>query len=75
MACSSWTGVRLADVLKAAGVKDGAIYTAHYGADKHLSGKEGKLPISRGVPIAKAMSSENLIAFAQNGEALHPMNG
>ncbi|ELB2101095.1 molybdopterin-dependent oxidoreductase [Vibrio parahaemolyticus] len=75
VACSRWTGVRLADVLKAAGVKDGAVYTAHYGADKHLSGKEGKLPISRGVPIAKAMGSENLIAFAQNGEALHPMNG
>ncbi|UIP29881.1 molybdopterin-dependent oxidoreductase [Photobacterium sp. TLY01] len=73
--CSAWTGVRLADVLRAAGVKDNAVYTAHYGADKDLSGKEGKIPISRGVPIAKAMGSENLIAFAQNGEALHPMNG
>ncbi|MBV7298122.1 molybdopterin-dependent oxidoreductase [Enterovibrio paralichthyis] len=75
VACSNWTGVRLADVLKAAGVKDGAVYTAHYGADKHLSGKEGKLPISRGLPIEKAMGSENLIAFAQNGQPLHPMNG
>ena len=51
--CSEWTGVRLADVLKKAGVKPGAVYTAHYGADTHLSGKEGKLPISRGVPIAQ----------------------
>ncbi|WP_407333346.1 molybdopterin-dependent oxidoreductase [Enterovibrio sp. 27052020O] len=73
--CSSWTGVRLADVLKAAGVQDGAVYTAHYGADKHLSGKADKTPISRGLPIEKAMGSENLIAFAQNGEPLHPMNG
>ncbi|MEP3277427.1 MAG: sulfite oxidase [Stappiaceae bacterium] len=75
VACSNWTGVRLADVLKAAGVKDTAIYTAHVGADTHLSGEEGKLPISRGVPIDKAMNPHNLIAFAQNGAPIHPMNG
>jgi len=75
VACSEWTGVRLADVLKAAGVKSSAIYTAHYGADTHLSGKPGKLPISRGVPIEKAMDENNLITFAMNGEAIHPMNG
>jgi len=75
VACSEWTGVRLADVLKAAGVKDNAIYTAHVSADAHLSGKEGKLAISRGVPIEKAMDPNNLIAFAQNGVAMHPMNG
>ena len=75
VACSEWTGVRLADVLKAAGVKDSAIYTAHVGADSHLSGKEGKLAISRGVPIEKAMNPSNLIAFGQNGGPIHPMNG
>ena len=75
VACSNWTGVRLADVLKAAGVKDNAVYTAHVGADLHLSGTEGKLPISRGVPIEKAMNPHNLIAFEQNGAAIHPMNG
>jgi DMSO/TMAO reductase YedYZ molybdopterin-dependent catalytic subunit len=75
VACSEWTGVRLADVLKAAGVKDNVVYTAHEGADGHLSGKEGKLPISRGVPIAKAMNPHNLIAFGMNGGDLHPMNG
>lgn len=75
VACSEWTGVRLADVLKATGVKDNVVYTAHVGADAHLSGKEGKLPISRGVPIDKAMNEHNLIAFAQNGKDIHPMNG
>lgn len=75
VACSEWTGVRLADVLKVAGVKDNVVYTAHVGADAHLSGKEGKLPISRGVPIDKAMNEHNLIAFAQNGAPIHPMNG
>ncbi|MCH9050247.1 MAG: sulfite oxidase [Proteobacteria bacterium] len=75
VACAEWTGVRLADVLKAAGVKKQAIYTAHYGADTHLSGKPGKLPISRGVPIEKAMDQNNLITFAMNGSPIHPMNG
>lgn len=73
--CCEWTGVRLADVLIAAGLKDSAVYTAHYGADTHLSGDPSKLPISRGVPIAKALSPYNLIAFAQNGGPIHPMNG
>ena len=43
------------DVLAAGGVQSGVVYTAHVGADAHLSGKPDKLPISRGVPIAKAM--------------------
>ena len=36
--CAEWTGVRLADVLKAAGVKPSAVFSGHYGADPHLSG-------------------------------------
>ena len=75
VACSNWTGVRYADVLKAVGIKSDVIYTAHVGTDTHLSGKEGKLAISRGVPIQKAMNPNNLIAFEMNGAPLHPMNG
>lgn len=74
--CAEWTGVRLKDVLKAAGVKKQAVYTAHEGADAHLSFTEGKLPISRGMPIKKALSDENiLIAFEMNGAPIHPLNG
>lgn len=73
--CSKWTGVRLIDVLNAAGIKPDAVYTAHEGADAHLSGDPDKLPISRGVPIEKAKEPHNLIAFQQNGKALHPMHG
>ncbi len=73
--CSRWTGVRLRDVLRAAGVRDNVVYTAHYGADMHLSGDPDKVPISRGVPIEKAMNPYNLIAFEMNGGPLHPMNG
>ena len=75
VACSEWTGVRLKDVLKKAKIKDGAVYTAHYGADTHLSGKAGKLSLSRGVPIRKAMDDSILIAFEQNGSAISPLNG
>lgn len=75
VACSKWTGVRLSDVLKAAGVKPNVVYTAHEGADAHLSGDESKLPISRGIPIQKALDPHNLIAFQQNGEDIHPMHG
>jgi DMSO/TMAO reductase YedYZ molybdopterin-dependent catalytic subunit len=75
VACSEWTGVRLADVLDSVGLKDSAVYTAHFGADTHLSGDPKKLPISRGVPIKKALDSNNLIAFAQNDGPIHPLNG
>ncbi|MEC9243630.1 MAG: sulfite oxidase [Pseudomonadota bacterium] len=75
VACSEWTGVRLKDVLEKAGVQSNVVYTAHYGADGHLSGNPDKLPISRGLPIDKAMTDNILIAFEMNGEALHPMNG
>lgn len=73
--CPSWTGVRLADVLRAVGVKDDAVYIGYYGADTHVSGNPDKVPISRGVPLAKAMEKETLIAWQINGEELPLMNG
>jgi DMSO/TMAO reductase YedYZ molybdopterin-dependent catalytic subunit len=72
---AEWTGVRYVDLLKAAGVKDSAVYTAHYGMDGHLSGDPEKLPISRGVPIAKAMDPHSLIAFEMNGKPIPALNG
>jgi len=73
--CPRWTGVRLADVLQAAGLKDDAVYIGYYGADTHISGNPDKVPISRGVPITKAMEEETLIAWQINGEDLPLMNG
>lgn len=75
VSCAEWTGVRLADVLKRAGVKPDAVYTAHYGADTHLSGDPSKDAISRGVPIEKAMDPHNLIAFGVNGGDMPALNG
>jgi DMSO/TMAO reductase YedYZ molybdopterin-dependent catalytic subunit len=67
--------VRLRDVLNAAGVKDSAVYTGHYGNDPHLSGDPEKVAISRGVPIAKALEEDTLIAWAMNGEPLPAIHG
>jgi len=75
VACSEWTGVRLKDVLNAAGVKPEVVYTAHEGADEHLSRDPEKDAISRGLPIAKAMTDNVLIAFQQNGGPIHHQNG
>ena len=73
--CAEWTGVPLADVLKAAGVKDSARYTAHHGTDPHLSGDPTKEPLSRGMPVAKAMEEHGLLVFAMNGEPLSAVHG
>jgi len=73
--CPEWTGVRLRDVLEYAGIRDDAVYVGYYGADTHLSGDPDKVPISRGVPMEKALQDECLIAWAMNGEETPLMNG
>jgi len=73
--CAKWTGVRLRDVLNDVGLKSSAVYLGYYGADIHLSGAPDKDPISRGVPISKAMEEESLIAWSMNDEDLPLLNG
>jgi DMSO/TMAO reductase YedYZ molybdopterin-dependent catalytic subunit len=75
MGCAEWTGVSLSDVLKAAGLKSTAVYTANGGADAHLSGDPKLVPLSRGVPIAKAMQPEALLVWAMNGQPLPDIHG
>jgi DMSO/TMAO reductase YedYZ molybdopterin-dependent catalytic subunit len=73
--CPEWTGVRLKDVLEHVGINGNAVYVAFYGADTHASGDPGKSPISRGVPMYKAMENETLIAWSMNGEDIPHLNG
>jgi sulfite oxidase len=73
--CPQWTGVRLADVLKAAGLKSSAVYTGHYGAEPTLAGETDKPTISRGMRMAKAMDPHTLIAFKLNGKDLPLAHG
>lgn len=72
VACSEWTGVRLRDVLQAAGLKPNAVYTGNYGEDPPVDGGE---PFSRGIPIEKAMDEHTLIAIKMNGEVLPAAHG
>lgn len=75
IACPTFTGVRLRDVLNYCGVNADAQYIGYYGADSHLSGDPDLVPISRGVPMAKAMERESLIAWEMNGEEIPLQNG
>jgi len=72
--CAEWTGVRMADVLAAAGVRRNAMYVAHHSPDRATAGAAGPV-LSRGVPIAKALAPETLLAFGMNGEPLSFLHG
>ncbi len=73
--CPVFTGVRLRDVLNYCGVAEDAQYLGYYGADTHTSGNPDMDPISRGVPIDKAMERESIIAWSMNGEDIPLQNG
>lgn len=75
VSCGRWTGVRLSDVLQDAGIGDNAVYIGYYGKDTHISGDSSKNPISRGVPIRKALEDESLIAWSLNDKDIPLMNG
>ncbi len=75
VSCAEWTGVRLRDVLESVGIKDDAVYIGYYGKDIHLSGDATKSPISRGVPMKKALEDETLLAWAMNGQDIPLQHG
>ncbi|AKP49935.1 sulfite oxidase [Cyclobacterium amurskyense] len=75
VSCAKWTGIRLKDLLKDAGINDNAVYVGYHGADKHISRDPNKQPISRGIPISKAMDDYTIIAFAMNGEDIPIAHG
>lgn len=73
--CAEWTGVRLRDLLEDVGYKPDAVYIGYHAADQHLSGDPNKEPISRGIPIQKALQDETLVAFQMNGEDIPLAHG
>ena len=73
--CAEWTGIPLAVVLREAGVKSSAVYTANYGSDPHLSGDAKRETLSRGVPMAKAMNEHSMLVWAMNGQPLENIHG
>lgn len=75
VSCAEWTGIRLKDLLVDVGLKDNAVYIGYYGQDLHLSRDPKQPVISRGVPIAKALEDETIIAWAMNGQAIPLVHG
>lgn len=75
VSCAEWTGVRLKDILADVGLKDNAVYIGYYGKDLHLSQDPTKSPISRGVPMHKALEDETLVAWAMNGQDIPLTHG
>jgi DMSO/TMAO reductase YedYZ molybdopterin-dependent catalytic subunit len=75
VSCAIWTGVRLKDVLADVGIKNDAVYIGYHAADQHLSGDPDKEPISRGVPLSKAMQDETILAFQMNGKDIPLVHG
>lgn len=73
--CARYRGVRLRDVLEAAGLRDSAVYVAYYGEDPALGGNPDEVPISRGIPVSKALDESTLLAWEMNGEPLPPHHG
>jgi DMSO/TMAO reductase YedYZ molybdopterin-dependent catalytic subunit len=71
--CAAWTGVRLADLLDRCGLMPDAVYTGHHSPDMRIDGRGPAL--SRGLPIAKALAPETLVAWAVNGAPIPPLHG
>lgn len=67
-----WTGVRLADILKRAGVKASGRFVTMNGADRGM----GQQPdFIRQLPIDKALHPDTLVAYDMNGEPLPAWHG
>ncbi len=73
--CAEWIGVKLADLLAAAGLKDTAKFTGSWGTDPHLSGDPEKRAMSRGNPLAKSMDPHTMIVWGMNGKPLTHLHG
>jgi DMSO/TMAO reductase YedYZ molybdopterin-dependent catalytic subunit len=76
-----WSGVRLADLLTAAGVRPGAVEAVLVGADGGLvdggqkTASPGPIAFARSIPLDKAMADDVILATHMNGEPLRQEHG
>ncbi|ALM07175.1 molybdopterin containing oxidoreductase [Sediminicola sp. YIK13] len=75
ISCANWTGIRLRDLLEDVGVKQDAVYIGYHAQDLHLTRDPNKEPISRGVPMKKALMDETILAFQMNGRDIPLAHG
>ena len=69
---AKWTGVRVADVLRKAGMTPGATHLWVSGADRPLGTQP---PFVRQVPLPKAIHADTIIAWAMNDQPIPPAHG
>jgi DMSO/TMAO reductase YedYZ molybdopterin-dependent catalytic subunit len=67
-----WRGVRLADVLRRAGIRPDGVDVAFDGADTPIGIMED---FQRALPVAKALDPNTLLAYEMNGETLPAKHG
>ena len=73
---ATWSGVALADVLRAAGADPGAaLHVAFEACDEVETPSEGRFSYGASIPMAKALAPEVLLATGMNGEPLTPEHG
>jgi DMSO/TMAO reductase YedYZ molybdopterin-dependent catalytic subunit len=72
MGNAKWTGIRLKDILGAAGVRPGTVQVRFAGLDQPVPGAP---KLMKSLNLAHAMDGEVIVAFAMNGEALPMLNG
>ena len=71
---ADWTGVRLADVLEAAGLATGARHVGFHSRDM-VTEAGATFAYAVSIPLSKATAPEVLLAWAMNGEELTPEHG
>lgn len=71
---AAWSGVRLGDVLTAAGLREAARHVCFAAPDVSQLAEPAQ-PYGASVPVAKALSSEVLLAWAMNGHPLTRVHG
>jgi DMSO/TMAO reductase YedYZ molybdopterin-dependent catalytic subunit len=69
-----WRGVRVSDVLEAAGVRDGAIEVLFTGLDRGVEGDEEQA-YERSLPVSALLEGDALLAYEVNGVPLPPQHG
>jgi DMSO/TMAO reductase YedYZ molybdopterin-dependent catalytic subunit len=73
---AEWTGPRLQEILQRAGIQAGAQEVIFRGADRGpVEQTEGEVRFERSLPVAAALGSEALLAYAMNGRPLPARHG
>lgn len=71
---ATWSGAKLKDVLKIAGVKSEALFVEFMGAEDVFRHGEN-VGFGASIPIDKAWSDDVLLAYEMNGKPLEPTHG